>query len=394
MYRFCDYNRVSRQRVATCFGFRADAWRLPMAMRHIISVLSLVMLTCCFANLGQAQERNYAPRGHAAGSLFSKVDHLQQSVKRKLKSALGVKDSSQNTQGDQPDHDQIHHDQTTQAASQSLLTPNQSNPVVGSPGSMAPASHRRGFQNPGRQDDGRVIAATENGWNQPERYPSQTLPPNNMRPVEYRDYEEPQGYIRVAEDSRHNSQPLPPPADDSWPAENSVLQPPASSGSPVRRWESDSRSYPPQGYANQRPIGPGETPNYGSFSGAVAGSSSPLPRGTVLGDSQITATQHALRLIEENGDLKAKLAMMDAEIKRLKDKLTQSETLLGRSTEAVEAAHQEIQTLSATNKQLQTSLSDSQQQYNRYLLETDRMLQSIREELDDVLVREISAKGN
>ncbi len=107
----------------------------------------------------------------------------------------------------------------------------------------------------------------------------------------------------------------------------------------------------------------------------------------------MTATQHALRLMEENGDLKARLAVIEAENGRLKEKLAQSENLLGRSTQAVEAAHQEIESLGVVNRDLQKKLNESEQRHGRYLMETDRMLQSIREELDDVLVREISSKG-
>ena len=119
----------------------------------------------------------------------------------------------------------------------------------------------------------------------------------------------------------------------------------------------------------------------------------PLVHGTLLGQPQMTATQHALRLIEENGDLKARLAAITAENARLKDRLLQTQDLLTRSNEAVAAAKTEIDTLSIRNKTLSQRLREAEDQHNKHLLETDRMLHSIRQELDDVLVREISS-GN
>lgn len=414
-------------------GSHAQAQGRSLLPHPVMCVLTVMALECCICTFGYAQERNYAPRGQAAGALFNKVDSLHQSVKRKLKSALGVKESdafakedlakpfdahsqggiseavvdssAMHVQGGTRQRDASQHYPSAMRPGESL---GQAGGVqsgigqsgvgqsgVGQSGAFPPRSQRRGYQpDPRQSNDGRVVAATENGWNRSDGFRPQTAPQNPTRPVEYQDAGYRQNYVRVAEETGHGAMPLSPPVDQGWPTENSGLHSSANPANPVRRWEGDPNSYPAQGYAREQPMDPRNGQNYGSFSGAPAGSNGPLPRGSVLGDSQLTATQHALRLIEENGDLKAKLAMMDAENRRLKDKLAQSESLLGRSTQAVEAAHEEIQALSATNKQLQASLSDSQQKYNRYLLETDRMLQSIREELDDVLVREISAKGN
>ncbi|MEO1615028.1 MAG: hypothetical protein AAFV88_04210 [Planctomycetota bacterium] len=120
----------------------------------------------------------------------------------------------------------------------------------------------------------------------------------------------------------------------------------------------------------------------------------PFAQGTVLGQSPVTATEHALRLIQENGDLKAQLAVSEAQAERLREKLMETQALLAQSSDAVQAAKDEIDSLVDSNRRLERKLSDAELKYNRYLAETDRMLQAIREELDDVLVREISSKGN
>ncbi|MEM6468478.1 MAG: hypothetical protein AAF802_02830 [Planctomycetota bacterium] len=120
----------------------------------------------------------------------------------------------------------------------------------------------------------------------------------------------------------------------------------------------------------------------------------PVANGAYLGQSPVTATEHALRLIEENGDLKAKLAASDAVAERLREKLTETQELLAQSSQAVQEARDEIDYLVDSNRKLQNDLEASETKYNRYLAETDRMLQAIREELDDVLVREISSNRN
>lgn len=396
-----------------------------MFVRPLACGVSITLLSVLFSNSAFAQQRQYAPRTGPSGTLFKKVESLQQSVKQKLKTALGVQpqqttgpteESTQHLPGDSADHAPVQ--EPLQPPGKPTQRTPDSNPQWGgevppqhaAPGSyqqpMIPAdqiSHRRSNQyrtqfqpelatqvhdapdawqrgpvvtaesyqhaNPGYQDPGYQAAG----------YPDDARAYQHpMRTVDYNQQQYTETYDR-----------LPPPIAPNPHGDASVMRPPAPAPDPVRRWDDPGPAY--------------QTPRSRDFAGAAIPQSpanlqsnlgGPLPRGSVLGDSPITATQHAIRLVEENGDLKARLAMLDAENKRLKEKLLQSERLLDRSTEAVESAHQEIDALSATNRDLQTKLTDSEQRYNRHLMETDRMLQSIREELDGVLVREISAKGN
>lgn len=391
-----------------------------------------------------AQERHHSRREQNPNSALRKLDLLQQSVKQKLKNALGVKaqnasnddapaNGADETTGADDRQGQTHGRTSGNDATQSgnpaqpqyhpEWTPQPTRPTTAE-------SHPRWVPPTNQPDDGNRGVAAGNRW-QPERYsqeqyyhePSaqqqyaqqqynqQPYPHEQYAPAQYAPEQYPGANpMRAAESAEQHAvgpaaynqiqRPLPPPIAEL--ATGEIPHPTGQHGSgPTRRWDGQEAygqgTYgPQQGYADPRASNRSGMNYRGEPSRLATGSvntNAPLARGSVLGDNQITATQHALRLIEENGDLKAKLAMLDAENKRLKEKLDQTETLLGRSTKAVEGAYEEIEATRQINRELQTKLNDAEQKYNRYLMETDRMLQSIREELDDVLVREISANG-
>jgi hypothetical protein len=328
-------------------GKYADAsWSL-FAVRPAAFLVWLLVVGCCCGPMSFAQERNYAPREPGAMSPLRKLDLFQQSVKRKLKSALGVKDKNETAPDDEQtisNHAMQHREMQNREIAYENSRPDERDDQPYD--TRTTSRHGYNIAEEQAAEHGRVVVAAD-------RFAQdQYVPENAMRPVEYREQYQPAPYGYY-----DSGRPLPPPVAEI--ATGEIPQP-------------DPRFAASDGNNNRVPVA----------------------RGSVLGDSQITATQHALRLIEENGDLKAKLAMIDAENKRMREKLAQTETLLGRSTQAVEAAYKEIETMRTINRELQTKLSESEQKYNRYLMESDRMLQSIREELDNVLVREITAKGN
>lgn len=381
-----------------------------------------------------AQERHHSRREQNPNSALRKLDLLQQSVKQKLKNALGVK--PQNASDDDASASGANEMTGADDRQGQSHGPNFGNDAAQSGNAAPPQYHPKWTPQPTRPttteshprwvpptnqpDDANRGVAAENRW-QPEQYsqeqyfqeqyaqqqynqqqypheqyaPEQYASPNPMRAAESAEQHAvgPAAYNQI-------QRPLPPPIAEL--ATGEIPHPTGQQGSgPARRWDGQDAygqgAYgPQQGYPDPRASNRSGMNYRGEPSRLANGSvntNAPLARGTVLGDNQITATQHALRLIEENGDLKAKLAMLDAENKRLKEKLDQTETLLGRSTKAVEGAYEEIEATRQINRELQTKLNDAEQKYNRYLMETDRMLQSIREELDDVLVREISANG-
>ncbi|MDV6030948.1 MAG: hypothetical protein F9B45_12770 [Phycisphaera sp. RhM] len=414
------------------------------APRRSLIAVSLLLLTLAAGSTAMAQERHHSRREQNPNSALRKLDLLQQSVKQKLKNALGVKpqnasddDASASGADEMTGTDdrqgQSHGTVSGNDAAQSgNAAPPQFHPKW-TPQPTRPTtaeSHPRWVPPTNQPDDGNRGVAAENRW-QPERYSQdqyfqeqyaqqqyaqqqyaqqqysqqpypheqdaseQYASPNPMRAVESAEQHAvgPAAYNQI-------QRPLPPPIAEL--ATGEIPHPSGQQGGgPVRRWDGQDaygqgdygqgQRYPDPRYSNRS--GMNDRGERSRLANSSVNSNAPLARGSVLGDNQITATQHALRLIEENGDLKAKLAMLDAENKRLKEKLDQTETLLGRSTKAVEGAYEEIEATRQINRELQTKLNDAEQKYNRYLMETDRMLQSIREELDDVLVREISANG-
>ena len=120
----------------------------------------------------------------------------------------------------------------------------------------------------------------------------------------------------------------------------------------------------------------------------------PLIGGTRLGTAQMTATEHALRLQEENMKLKAIHTSLQAEIQRLKKDAESTEAFIDRMGLAVSNAQQELTRLEKRNEDLRKELVDLESEKKRQQLEHDRMLQSIRDELDDVLMREIASVEN
>jgi hypothetical protein len=117
----------------------------------------------------------------------------------------------------------------------------------------------------------------------------------------------------------------------------------------------------------------------------------PIISGTHLGAAQITATEHALRLKEENEQLKSARESLVSENQRLKQQVATSRDLLNRMSTAITGAEQALQEAEIANQELTRQVAAAQRKQQQDRLNADRTLQSIRDELDDVLMREITS---
>ncbi len=157
---------------------------------------------------------------------------------------------------------------------------------------------------------------------------------------------------------------------------------------PVSTWPQAGTNQPgpiPENEASVAGPGPNIDPAYGI---------PPSAYGTHLGGQHITATEHALRLKQENQELKARLLSSTESNTRLLEELQKSRELLAELNAAMTSAHQELMYAESTNAELRAKLNDLESEHQRALLETDRMLDSIRNELDDALMREIVVPGS
>jgi hypothetical protein len=128
---------------------------------------------------------------------------------------------------------------------------------------------------------------------------------------------------------------------------------------------------------------------------ATPGSSEgPVIGGIRLGQPQVTATERAIDLMRENQVLRSARDSALADNQRLRDQLASAKSLLARSNTAMTAARGELQSAEVTNKSLRQKIVDLETQHRKSLIETDRILSSLRDELDEVLVSEINFNAN
>lgn len=116
--------------------------------------------------------------------------------------------------------------------------------------------------------------------------------------------------------------------------------------------------------------------------------------GTHFGTARMTATEHALRLKEENELLKRSRESVLADNQRLRDQLNAAKDLLERMKTAMTGAQQELENAANANLHLQQKIAELERQQTRSQHDTERLLESIRGELDDVLMREMALKRN
>lgn len=113
--------------------------------------------------------------------------------------------------------------------------------------------------------------------------------------------------------------------------------------------------------------------------------------GARLGVAHMTATEHALRLKQENLELAASQKALLADNRSLRSRLDALRETLARAEVALAAAQKEIDEAQRTNRMLSQTVADYAAQRERHLLESDRIFQGIQDQLDDLLMREISA---
>ncbi|WP_143543899.1 hypothetical protein [Rhodopirellula sp. MGV] len=337
-------------------------------LRWMCVSLMCVSFVAADSQFSHAQEYAAPQRGRV--SALAKLDRFQRTVKEKIKSAL-IGDDSEDSKG-LPLDQQGPHDSIAQTPGGYDPDPSESQSVMQSADSV--------------YADGTFVGQNSIA-NHPPAYGHHVKP-------------EPGGLSRQVSNRRAESNESFPRVATIASAEQDVSMEDLLRGNETRpvQYEQDAAN----GYGIG-PYGTGEGDNEGVanfpppirtqplINNAAGNPTVPSARGTILGSTPMTATQHALRLIEENGDLKANLASSNAEVERLREKLASTNALLQSSTDAVAKAQEEMDRLTYENRQLERKLAESESKYNRYLRETDRMLESIREELDEVLVRELSA---
>lgn len=120
--------------------------------------------------------------------------------------------------------------------------------------------------------------------------------------------------------------------------------------------------------------------------------SQPNIAGLRLGHPGLTATEYALQLKQQNDELRASTQALLARLKSLQGEKQEAESLLFEANVAMSEAQEELLRLQRENSKLSQQLNENKAQQVRDKRETDRMLQSIRDELDDVLMREIASR--
>ena len=113
--------------------------------------------------------------------------------------------------------------------------------------------------------------------------------------------------------------------------------------------------------------------------------------GSRLPAANVTATEHALKLRQENESLKSSQRSMSADNKQLRDQLRSTQDLLRRTEVAMQRAQDELTTAEKRNAELKETVARLKLDQSRFAEQTNRMLDSIREELDNALVSEINA---
>ncbi|QDT10266.1 hypothetical protein K239x_22220 [Planctomycetes bacterium K23_9] len=140
--------------------------------------------------------------------------------------------------------------------------------------------------------------------------------------------------------------------------------------------------------------GEGLIPPTGSLGQPGVASQGPVVSGSRLGYAQITATEKALALMHENEQLRNAKKNIAGDNERLRESLKSTQDLLARTNDAVRAAQIQLQNAENANRRLREQVAQAESKHKRYLMETDRMLTSLRDELDEVLVSEINQRGN
>ena len=229
-------------------------------------------------------------------------------------------------------------------------------------------------------------------------YPTQKQP-SQFRPAQFRPAQFRPAQYRVTNPDESGSPRLPavgsnppsisqPARDFTDPHDFSMDAPPSVSRRSIRQGDSQFLDVSPlpiptQPYPNQVP----EVGRYDAYP------NEPVERPSRLNGSQITATERAMQLTVENRELRRARDSALAENQRMRQSIQQNQVLLSRSNDAITMATTELQNAELANKTLREKIAVLEEEHKRYLIETDRMLSSLRDDLDEVLVNEINFNG-
>ena len=120
-------------------------------------------------------------------------------------------------------------------------------------------------------------------------------------------------------------------------------------------------------------------------------SSPNLIGGNQLGGSRITATEHALKLRADNLRMRHAGQKLLSDVRNLRQQIARKDELLVRVEDAMSVATEELMTAKAENQVLKKKIAAMESQQRQQEMANERVLSSIRVELDDALMREISS---
>ncbi len=113
-----------------------------------------------------------------------------------------------------------------------------------------------------------------------------------------------------------------------------------------------SRQFQPMAVIRESPL-----PVSISSQNGPNGSPAPSPGGSIFAQAEITATEHAIRLTEENALWKTRIAAIQAENRGLRERVNETEQLLRQSGSAIESARQELDDLDNSKSQAEQELA-------------------------------------
>ncbi|MEO1526923.1 MAG: hypothetical protein AAFX06_15910 [Planctomycetota bacterium] len=115
----------------------------------------------------------------------------------------------------------------------------------------------------------------------------------------------------------------------------------------------------------------------------------PTVVGTELNEPQMLASEHALKLKDENEQLQTRVKALESELGALREKFATTSDLLDRMNFALADAQQTLEQAETANQLLKRQIADLESQLKRERSEAARQLRSIQEELDSVFANEI-----
>ena len=112
---------------------------------------------------------------------------------------------------------------------------------------------------------------------------------------------------------------------------------------------------------------------------------------TLTDQQQVTASARVLQLQAQNEQLVAQIKAIQAESKRLNDIISENQKMLGRAEVSIGSSLEQLRAANQKNESLKQQIVRLQAESKMQKAESKRMLDSIRQRLDDVLIREISS---